>query len=723
MIPASILITLGGNLIVFIVLALVTVGAAIAFYRFTLPPLPAHLRIILASLRALSLVLLLLILFEPIFRLVHRTEQLPTIAVLIDNSRSMTISDSLGERNDRVKKVVEGNYLGLGSSDINVKYYYFAADLKPAAHRVSDSLSFDGDATDIANTLSELKEQLQRENIQAAVIISDGNYTTGKNPLYEAEGCGIPFFSIGVGDTTEQKDVLISKVATNDLAHVETRVPVDVTIKASGYNGENVEVSITEGTVVLDHAVLPLLGGIREYPFRFYIEPKEEGMKKITVRVSHLPGEVTEKNNSRSFFVRVLRSKLRLLLVAGAPNADVSAVRQSLLEDRNFTVNARIQKSASEFYDGAITRDILDSADCIVMVNFPTITTSSTVVTQLQETIERLKKPILFINGKNTDYEKLRAFAVVLPFTWISVNVGELLVSSSVVDRQKMHPLVTLENEIAPDAWQQLPPIYKCQTIFRAKPETDVLAAIKLQTTVLNEPLVLVCNMNSQKSFAVTGQGVWRWRLLAQSGSQTKNFLSLLLSNTIRWLTTQDEGKNVQIVPIKESFTTAEAVEFIGQVYDEQLKPVENADCTVEIKRGSESFTIVLNPIGNGRYEGSLNGIGEGEYSYTAAAAFSGKSFRTDKGKFSVGQTNVEFLETRMNKPLLEQLAYRTGGKYYDLTMAGQVGNDFANGLKLVSKEIVYTSEIELWNWKYLGTVVIILLGMEWFLRKRNGML
>jgi len=35
----------------------------------------------------------------------------------------------------------------------------------------------------------------------------------------------------------------------------------------------------------------------------------------------------------------------------------------------------------------------------------------------------------------------------------------------------------------------------------------------------------------------------------------------------------------------------------------------------------------------------------------------------------------------------------------------------------------VNASEIELWNWKYLAGLVILLFAVEWFIRKRSGML
>ena len=723
MLIASISLALGGNLFIFILLIIAAIGAAILFYRFTLPSLPLRLRIILSALRSLSLVLIILLLFEPVFRLVNRSDKPPTLAILIDDSQSMTIKDGVGDRVDAMKRFLKGKHFENLPSDVRVQYYAVSSKLKDMPKGLADSLSFRGEITDLSTALTELKEQLQHDNIQSVALVTDGEYNSGKNPVYDAEALGIPIYTIGVGDTSEQKDILVEKLMTNNLAYAETRVPVDVTIKSSGYRDENVEVTLGEGSVILDRKVVQLKEGTHEYPLRLFIEPKEDGTKKYAVNVSKLAGELTDKNNTRSFFMKVLRSKLKIVLISDAPSPDVSAVRQALIEEEHFAVRSFVQKNGNEFYEGGYSQSAIDSADCLVFVGFPSIATDDKLIQQLKEVIEREKKPLFFISGKNISYYKLKAFGQILPFTWSGASTDEIFIFPFIVENRKMHPLVNMEGSMAIDGWQQLPPIYKTQTIFKLKPESDMLAAAKMQNVVLAEPLVSVRNINRQKTFAITGHGIWRWRLLAQNNSQTEKFLPLLISNTVRWLTTKEDEKNVRVTPVKETFTSAEAVEFTGQVYDEQLKPVSDAELSVEMMRGKEKFPLALRAIGDGRYEGSIDGIGEGDYTFTAKASADGRIIGEDKGRFSVGQMNVEFLETKMNKPLLEQIAYRTEGKYYDIKDADEIAADLRKDVKFTPKEIIQTSEIELWNWKYLAVTIVLLLGVEWFLRKRNGML
>jgi hypothetical protein len=197
----------------------------------------------------------------------------------------------------------------------------------------------------------------------------------------------------------------------------------------------------------------------------------------------------------------------------------------------------------------------------------------------------------------------------------------------------------------------------------------------------------------------------------------------MLLVNAVRWLTTKDEGKNVRVSPTKEMFTTAEPLEFTAQVYDEQLRPSDDAEVTLTLHKGNETKELALTAIGNGLYEGASESIGEGDYTYEGKAIADGRTLGSDNGKFTVGQMNVEFLETKMNKQLLEQLAYRTNGKYYPLAVAQRLADDMKTNEQFSSKEIVQSSEIELWNWYYLVGVIVLLLAIEWFMRKQSGMI
>jgi hypothetical protein len=720
MTPAAFSMSLSGSVLLYVASFLVAMAGAFLFYRYTLPPLPGRLRVTLSLLRGAALGLLLLLLFEPVARFTSSHTQPPVIAVLVDNTQSMTIRDAAGDRAAAVRQFLAKPGTPPGAV---LRYVTFAGALQSSLLEGPDSVRFDGETTNLSAALSGLRDRADRENIQAVVLVSDGNYTEGKNPLYDAEALHLPVSTVGVGDTAEQKDLLVERVVANAVAYAETRMPVDITIKSSGYGGENVEVRLLDGTTVLDRKTIAVRNGTVEYPVTLMLEAKEEGMRKYVVAVSELPKELTTRNNAKAFFVKVLRSKLRVLLVAGAPSPDVAAVRQALVEDPQITVSALVQKGPGEFYGARYARALLDSADCVVLVGFPSVAASNEILSDLRAGVEARKIPLLYIHGKAVDPQKLKVLDPLLPFTWGQGAPGEILVAASVADREANHPLVRFEGAVPPGVWGQLPPVYKPQSPFRVRPEAALLVSASLQNIVLNEPLASVRDVNRQKSYALTCYGVWRWRLMTQGKGDAAGFLPALLSNAVRWLTTKEDTKSVRVTPVKEAFTTAEAAEFTGEVYDEQLRPVDDAELIVTLRRGSDETRLALTAVGNGRYEGSVTGLSEGEYTFTGHAASGGKEYGTDRGKFTVGQMNVEYLETKMNKTLLEQIAYRTGGAFTAIGAADAGPGKAASGATFAPREIVQAREVELWNWQVLAGVIIALFALEWFLRKKSGMI
>ena len=699
--------------------AIVAVALSIFAYRHTVPPIPLGRKYLLIVLRSLSLFLLLLLVLEPILRLVWEESRPPTVAILVDNSKSMTLTDRGGNRAETVRSLLKSDEFQKLSQVGRTKLFRFAGGLD--ALPSPDSLSFSGGGTDISTALKKLQEKSEEENIQAVVLVTDGNYNLGENPLHEAQRLGMLIYPIGVGDSSEQKDVLITKVVTNEIAYAESRVPMDVTVKSSGFNGERVEVSLSEGGKTLGQQFLTLKEGTWEYPIKFSFEPKEEGTKRYTVSVSKLEGELTSANNSKSVFVKVLRSKMKVLLIAGAPSPDVAFIRRALVEDKNVELKALVQKGMADFYQGEFSRSMVGDANCIVLVGFPLSNSRADVLGALQAEIQQRVKPILLILSRNADLGKLRALDVALPFTTGSARFDEVSVFVQVSEKQRTHPVMKLNGPSNP--WDALPPIYRSGTAFRAKTEAEVLGFAKVQDVVLNEPLLISRNIAGMKSVAVLGYGIWRWKLLTQATDPSNDVLQSFVSNAIRWLTTREEAKQVRISPTKEIFIGGESVEFIGQVYDKTYQPIETAEVRVVAKKENEIFEALLSPLGNGRYEGKLNGLGEGEYQFSGTAISSGERLGEEKGKFSVGAQEIEFQETRMNKPLLEQIAYRSGGKYFDPQSISQLADELRRNTRLTPKEITHASEFELWGLPIILAFIVLFFGLEWFLRKQSGML
>jgi hypothetical protein len=221
----------------------------------------------------------------------------------------------------------------------------------------------------------------------------------------------------------------------------------------------------------------------------------------------------------------------------------------------------------------------------------------------------------------------------------------------------------------------------------------------------------------------LAGYGLWRWKMLAPSGAGTDDVADDLVDRMVRWLTATEDERRIRVRPDREVFSSIEPPSFTAQVYDESLQPVSDADVEVTARGNGGAVSTILSPLGNGQYAGTLPSLTPGDYVTTSTIRANGNMLGEDRGRFSVGGVNIEFIETSINRALLDGLAERTGGAVFaddDLT-------GLAEKVRAVpafrETELVRRSDLDLWDHPWMFAVVLLLLSIEWFFRKRTGML
>lgn len=701
-------------------------GAALlsfVFYRFTLPAVPPGRRFLLSTLRGAALALLLTLFCEPLLRLAFVTRHPPVIAVLADNSQSMTITDRSGDRAGIMRNLLRKEIPSVMPRGVLPLYATFGAVSSPFSSLPPDTLPFNEEVTDIAAALRGLAQERESSNVRAALFLTDGTFTIGENPVHEAGRSGIPIFTVGIGDTSEQKDVLVSRVAANDIVYAGSAVPVDVSIKSSGLSGERVEVTLQEGPRVLDRKPVVLPAGTAETSVTLAYTPGAEGTRRYSVRVSPIAGELTGANNHREFMVRVLKSKLRILIVASGPGADLAVIRQTLSEEKNFTVVTRTQKAASGFYEGTLTEADADSADCLVTIGMPSSSTDAVTIRRLNDIVVRKHTPLLFIGGKGIDHARVAAMAPSLPVTADFPSPMEQEVEFVPEAAQRTNPLLASDPATGIAAWTRMPPVYATQTVYRARDGAVVLGFPRVHNVLLTQPFMATRSLAGTKTLAVLGYGLWRWRLMAQGNPETEGMFSSFLGAAVTWLASRDAGKGVRVRTTKDEFSSGERIEFAAQVYNASAQPVDNAQLRVTVRSGDQTAETELRPIGSGRYQGGIDGLSQGEYNFSAHAASEGAALGDDAGSFTVGGLNLEFLDTRMNEGLLRQLATRTGGRFFAAREAARLRGALDSLSTLGVHEELRTVAFEPARRPEVLGLLILLFAAEWIIRKRSGML
>lgn len=713
-------IIFGGPALILILLVLIGCLLAILFYQYTVPPVTRRKRIVLSLLRAGSLCLMALLLFEPLLRIISSTTNPPALAVLIDNSESMQIDDPGQPRADILRGVLQSDALERLTDDVELRYYTFGTTLLPNGPTGNDTLALDEKGTDIALALNMLRKD--RDKLQAALLLTDGIFTVGKNPVHAAERLALPIFAVGIGDTVEQRDILVSRVAANELVYAGKPTPVDVTLRSSGFLNHRVEVSLQKDGKLLDRKLVTFGEGTRNYDVRLSYTPESEGTQKYRVSVSRLRGELTGKNNAQDFYTKVLRTKVRVLVIAGMPSPDLSAIRQTLTEDQNLSVRSFTQRQPSGWYEGALGLSLIDSADCYVFVGFPTPSTPHATVDRLNKALQRNSSPILFVGSPHIDYGRLASISSSIPFTVEVSSSVERLVYFQPADAHRSHYLLSFGSPDGFGTWGKLPPLFATVTTYRTKSGTVVLGHSRTSSGGIG-PFLLVRAVGGQKSLAILGHGIWRWRLMGQGNPQTVPFLSRFLTSSIQWLSSREESRQVRVKPAKPFFHEGESVAFFAQVYDATSHPVDRAHITVAVEREDDVREADLKPMGNGRYDGELRSLAQGDYSYNASAEVDGIVVGEDSGRFTVGETNLEFLETPANRQLLRELAHVTGGGYIAPAEIDSLAPALLELPAFTPRKETSVRSLALWNWHYTLALLLVFLSLEWFLRKRSGML
>ncbi len=709
----------GSWLLLGTLLSLALIGA-LFYYRHTIPSIVQSKKNLLIFLRTLGLWLILFALFEPILTLTRSMNENPKAIVMIDDSRSMTIESINGKRSNQVQSFLESlrNFTGL-------EHVIASFAEKTFVTTEPDSLQYKGDATDISQALRWANSRSREENIRAVVMVTDGNFTTGNNPLYDAEQIGLPLYIVGIGDTTEPKDIAVQPIVTNEYGYVGKATPIAVSIKSTGYD-KLIDVILFDNSKEISRQTLQLSQLQKNYSLQFMYVPTEKGTRKLTVSVQPQDNELTTKNNASSEFISIIDFKRKTVIFAGAPSPDVSFIRRVLEQEQGSENKVFIQKQGPQFYNQQPDAAALSNAETIIFIGFPISTTSPQTLALIAKELEK-GKPLLFIAGLTTDYSRLKSIEQYLPFSLLSSRPQEFLVTADIKPSAIASSIFQIpETDYTTDIWNQLPPIYKTETFVKAKPDAQILASAMMNGIPLNEPLILARNAQSSKSLAIMGYGLYRWKLLGQAADISKgktevlDLLNVFITNSMQWLTIDNDKKRVTIKTIKRQFSTGERIEFLGQVYDPALAPLDNAYVEVNIKTSNGLKRVILQSIGNGKYSATTESLPTGDYTFTGSAYVANEVYGSDEGRFTVGENAAEYHSLTMNKQLLTELAKRTGGKFYLPAQSDKIENDIKNHPQFMTNTIQHSDEIAVWNTLILLGLSLLCFSIEWFIRTRS---
>ena len=350
-----------------VIILVISFAIVIFSYYRTDKPLNRRYRYALIALRILAIGLILFCLLDPTIIMREETIKKSNILVLIDDSQSMSLTDS-GEKTariDDVKKAIlvppsngrtdtskDGSKSIIESLDehFNTQLYQFSSEVTPVKEL---SLKAQGNLTDIGKAITKTFDDWKGQPVAGIVLITDGSHNSGEDPVRSAQKAGVPIYTVGVGQTKMPRDVSVSRVEVSPVAYVDHALPMRVAISSNGYDGREVRITLNQSDnfgSLKDSASLKLDSKLGEQIVDLQTKPQQEGTIKFAVSVSSAPDELTQQNNTYAFFVKVVKTKLKVLYVEGSPRWESTFLNRTLQRDPNVDVTYLITTKQGGYY-------------------------------------------------------------------------------------------------------------------------------------------------------------------------------------------------------------------------------------------------------------------------------------------------------------------------------------------------------------------------------------
>lgn len=660
---------------------LVCVGSALActlllYFKSSFKELKA-LYLFLQSFRFLTLFILAFLLLKPIInRIVLELEE-PIVIVAVDNSSSMISSkDSLYYKTEFLNQI--NTLKSKIAQDFELNFFTFGQEVNE-----DSEISFSEKKTDFSALFQELSDIYSNRNIAGVVVVSDGINNTGLNPLFLKNEINAPYFYVATGDTSLKKDVFINTIFHNDIAYLDNKFPVEVSLCAQNAKSEKINIKIFEREKLLFENTIEISSNDFVLNVPFFLLADEIGLHHYTVELeSSLLSENTT-NNLQHFYVDVLESKQKILFLYDHIHPDISAITSAL--DQNF--NYELELLNIDDFDG----------------NYKPYS----MLIAYQILPEDVRIPCFYFIG---DYMKS------LNLEWVNLNASSTILedANAIMNNFSFFELSDEWNKFS----SQIPPLKVPFSKVNIRSDYQTLFYQNIKGINTEKPILTFSKSNSSRQAIFLGEGLWKWRMQDFKLHQNHNLFDELINKSIQFLVLNEDKEQFRIKSNKR-FDEGDNVVLQAELYNSSYELVNDPQVFVQIiDQENTKFDYVFEKI-NKSYIINIEDFDEGDYFYEAKVNFEEKVF-VKKGTFSITPVLIEQYQTRANHQLLTNLAQFNNSQVVypkNLNSISSILTELPNDTYFYSREI----QTDLIHNKWISYLLFVFLFLEWFLRKRNG--
>ena len=652
-----------------------------------------YLTYILAIIRGLAVFFIALLLLSPFIKSIKDDIRKPIIIMAEDRSSSVTNLKQFPEFETKWNGVVDRL-----NEKFDVKQLYFGTTTTTNAQDTFAS-------TNIGQLLKYIDDNFSDQNPSRIILGTDGIINEGADPLYQPFQFTGKLYAVALGDTILRKDAAIANVRHNKIAFLKDQFSVNVDVSANNMMGKTLSLSLEEigenGVSNLGKVNIPV--GTEKYfkTEELPIDAKSPGLRHYRVRLSGVE-DTNPKNNSRDFYVEVLDGRQKILILANAPHPDIAALKSSINTNKNYEVSVFMADDPT-YKPGDYS--------LVILHNLPS---SNNSIASTLAKIQEKAIPTLFIVGLQTNLLKINEIQS-------AVNIKAQLSNSEEIlpDVNPSFKSFILSEETG-RMMKLFPPLIAPFGEYKPSLTAQVFLNQNIKKIKTEYPLMAFEESGHHKQGVIVGEGLWKWRLF--DFLQNKNYTAFdeIINKCIQYTTVKDDKRKFRVQAFKNVYRTNEVIQFDGQLYNDNYELVNEPDVKLIIKnteKGIYEYTMSKTP---NAYTFSPGTLPAGAYKYEASVSFNGKTEKVS-GNFQVEDLDLESIDLTARFSALRSLTQKYNGDVLSFDALETLADEMLSDESI--KPVLYqsTSTKAAIHFKWIFILIMLLLAIEWFLRRYFG--
>jgi uncharacterized membrane protein len=690
------------------------------------------------ALESVMVALILFLLWHPALSVATLRPQQNVVAVLVDDSRSMTINDAAGTREAAAHAELTSGLLKSLNDRFQVRLYKFGKE----PERIQQIAQATGaaPATRLGDTLERVLAESSSLPLGAIVLLSDGADNAGGIDLETIAAIRrqrIPVHTIGFGREHPDKDLEITDAILPARALPQSRLTAIVTFQSYGLGGSKAKLTVKDNGKVLASQDVTLKSDSTQQSEAIVFNCGDAGPKSLEISIDPIAGEENTQNNKVTRLVNVEKRTPRILYVEGEPRWDFKFIRRALddysgvelvtmlrtTQNKIYRQGAPDPPEAKELDDGFPSKpeDLFRYQGLIlgsVEANYFTASQQQLI----RDFVDRRGGGLLFMGGRASLSDggyAGSALADLVP-TRLPESKGTFhrdFTGQELTAQGAQSMICRLEDDPARNAerWKKMPAMANYQEAGEAKPGATVLL-VSTPAGRSKLPLLVTENYGRGRTVLFATGGDWRWKMWTDHADKTHG---LFWQQIFRHLVTDTPGQVVGSTP-RQVLSDDTKVPVRVEVRDKEFKPVTNAKVQARFLSpdgASATLELAPQPLEEGIYSGQWTAEKPGTYVAEIIAGRDQEEIGHDVLSFRREDGVAENFRTSQNKELLQKLSEQTGGRYYTPPEASKLSNEIS-----YSEAGITTRETrDLWDMPVIFLLALGIKASEWLLRRKWG--